>query len=181
MGRVAGENIGRSVAGDPGGADGGPARFGGVLGTAVTRFAANGVHVEIGRTGPTTQQALDSGRDVASLVTESTTASGYMPQASPIAVKVLAEKGSRRLLGVQVVGGPGSAKRVDTAAAAIWLHGSVDDVAAMDLSYAPPFSPVLRPGPDRLPPARRTDLTDPQGGAAGDYRAVIVTSSTCSV
>jgi NADPH-dependent 2,4-dienoyl-CoA reductase/sulfur reductase-like enzyme len=150
MGRVAGENIGRSAAGaGTGGAAGAedraPARFGGVLGTAVTRFAANGVHVEIGRTGPTTQQALGSGRDVASLVTESTTASGYMPEAAPIAVKVLAEKGSRRLLGVQVVGGPGSAKRVDTAAAAIWLHASVDDVAGMDLSYAPPFSPVYDP------------------------------------
>ncbi|MBI4944039.1 MAG: FAD-dependent oxidoreductase [Actinobacteria bacterium] len=146
QGRVAGENIGRSAAGDPeGGTGGGPARFGGVLGTAITRFAANGVHVEIGRTGPTTQQALEAGRDVASLVTESTTASGYMPEASPIAVKVLAEKGSRLLLGLQIVGGPGSAKRVDTAAAAIWLHASVDDVAAMDLSYAPPFSPVHDP------------------------------------
>ena len=145
MGRVAGENIGRAACGAASAGDGGPARFGGVLGTAVTRFAANGVHVEVGRTGPTTQQALEAGRDVAGLVTESTTASGYMPEAAPIAVKVLAEKGSRRLLGVQVVGGPGSAKRVDTAAAVIWLHGSVDDVAGMDLSYAPPFSPVYDP------------------------------------
>lgn len=146
QGRVAGENIGRSAAGDPeDGTAGGPARFGGVLGTAITRFVANGVHVEIGRTGPTTQQALDSGRDVASLVTQSTTASGYMPEASPIAVKVLAEKGSRLLLGLQIVGGAGSAKRIDTAAAAIWLHARVDDVAAMDLSYAPPFSPVHDP------------------------------------
>lgn len=134
QGRVAGENVA--------GAD---AVFGGVLGTAVTRFAAGGVHVEVGRTGPTTEQARAAGMAVETLVTESTTASGYMPEAAPVAVKVLADPLTRRLLGVQVVGGPGAAKRVDTAAAAIWLGATVDDVAGMDLSYAPPFSPVWDP------------------------------------
>lgn len=134
QGRVAGENLA-----------GGDARFGGVLGTAITGFAAGGVHVEIGRTGPTLAQAAEVGADVESLVTESSTAAGYMPQASPIAVKVLAERRSRRLIGLQIVGGPGSGKRIDTAAAAIWAGSTVDDVAGMDLSYAPPFSPVHDP------------------------------------
>jgi NADPH-dependent 2,4-dienoyl-CoA reductase/sulfur reductase-like enzyme len=139
QGRVAGENL---AGGRPPEA---MARFGGVLGTAITRFVANGVHVEVARTGPTTEQARATGREVASLVTESTTASGYMPEAAPMAVKVVADAVTRRLLGVQIVGGPGSAKRIDTAAAAIWLHARVDDVARMDLSYAPPFSPVWDP------------------------------------
>jgi NADPH-dependent 2,4-dienoyl-CoA reductase/sulfur reductase-like enzyme len=143
QGRVAGENL---VRGGPDADRGaGPARFGGVLGTAVTRFVANGVHVEIARTGPTMAQARAAGLDAVGLVTESTTASGYMPEAAPITVKVLADAGTRRLLGVQLVGGPGTGKRIDTAAAAIWLHGTVDDVAGMDLSYAPPFSPVWDP------------------------------------
>ena len=141
QGRALGTNLGALAAG----AASPPDRFEGVLGTAVTRFVAGGVHVEIGRTGPTTEQSRAAGFDVVSLVTESSTASGYMPEAAPIAVKVLADPASRRLLGLQVVGGPGSAKRVDTAAAAIWLHATVDDVAAMDLSYAPPFSPVYDP------------------------------------
>jgi NADPH-dependent 2,4-dienoyl-CoA reductase/sulfur reductase-like enzyme len=98
QGRVAGSNI-----------TGADERFGGVLGTAVTRFAAAGVEVEIGRTGPTLAQARDLGADVEALVTESTTASGYMPQANPVAVKVLADRRSRRLLGVQLVGGAGTA------------------------------------------------------------------------
>jgi NADPH-dependent 2,4-dienoyl-CoA reductase/sulfur reductase-like enzyme len=134
QGRVAGENLA-----------GGDARFGGVLGTAVTRFSGGGVTVEIGRTGPTSAQAAAAGYDVVSLVTESTTASGYMPEASPIAVKVLADRGTRRLLGVQLVGGPGTAKRVDLAAVAIWTSQTVDEVAGMDLAYAPPFSPVWDP------------------------------------
>jgi NADPH-dependent 2,4-dienoyl-CoA reductase/sulfur reductase-like enzyme len=133
QGRVAGENLA-----------GGDARFGGVLGTAITQFAAGGVHVEVGRTGPTTEQATAAGDEVVALVTESTTASGYMPQAAPIAVKVLARPDGR-LVGVQIVGGPRSAKRIDAAAAAMWFHASVADVAGMDLSYAPPFSPVWDP------------------------------------
>jgi pyruvate/2-oxoglutarate dehydrogenase complex dihydrolipoamide dehydrogenase (E3) component len=68
-----------------------------------------------------------------------------MPEASPIAVKALADPGTRRLLGMQIVGGPGSAKRIDTAAAAIWCGATLDDIAGMDLSYAPPFSPVWDP------------------------------------
>jgi NADPH-dependent 2,4-dienoyl-CoA reductase/sulfur reductase-like enzyme len=134
QGRVAGENLA-----------GGDARFGGVLGTAVTRFAAGGVNVEVGRTGPTSAQAAEAGLDVISLVTESTTASGYMPEAFPIAVKVLADRSDRKLLGVQLVGGPGTAKRVDLAAVALWTGQTVDELAGMDLAYAPPFSPVWDP------------------------------------
>jgi NADPH-dependent 2,4-dienoyl-CoA reductase/sulfur reductase-like enzyme len=134
QGRVAGENLA-----------GGNARFGGVLGTAITRFVAGGVHVEIARTGPTREQATAGGFAVEALVTESTTASSYMPEAHPVAVKAMAARDTRRLLGMQIVGGPGSAKRIDTAAAAIWCGATVDDVAAMDLSYAPPFSPVWDP------------------------------------
>jgi hypothetical protein len=67
-----------------------------------------------------------------------------MLQAMPIAVKVLARPDGR-LVGVQIVGGAGSAKRVDTAAAALWFGARLGDVAGMDLSYAPPFSPVWDP------------------------------------
>jgi hypothetical protein len=41
-----------------------------------------------------------------------------------------------------VVGGPGSAKRIDVLATAIWAGMTAEDLAGSDLSYAPPFSPV---------------------------------------
>ena len=63
-----------------------------------------------------------------------------MPEAAPVAIKVLAEPGTRRLLGAQIVGGPGAGKRIDAIAAALWGGMSVDDLAWMDLSYAPPFA-----------------------------------------
>jgi NADPH-dependent 2,4-dienoyl-CoA reductase/sulfur reductase-like enzyme len=129
LGRVVGDNL-----------LGADRRFGGALGTAITRFVAGGVHAEISRTGLSSDEAGAAGHDVVALVTEGSTASGYMPEAAPIATKVIADRTTRALLGVQVVGGPGSAKRVDAAAAALWGAMSVDDLAGMDLSYAPPFA-----------------------------------------
>ncbi len=110
--------------------------FPGALGTAITRFEG----CEVGHTGLGEGEVERLGLDAVGLLTRGTTASGYMPEAAPIAIKVVAERGSRRLLGVQVVGGQGAAKRVDAAAAVLHFGGSVDDLAWMDLSYAPPFA-----------------------------------------
>ncbi|MDQ6526188.1 FAD-dependent oxidoreductase [Nocardioides sp. LHD-245] len=131
LGRVVGDNL-----------LGGDRCFGGALGTAITRFVAGGVHLEIARTGLSSVTAADAGYDVVALVTSGTTASGYMPEAEPIHTKVIADRATRRLLGVQIVGGPGSAKRIDAAAAALWGGLDVDDLAGMDLAYAPPFATV---------------------------------------
>ena len=131
QGRVVGTNV-----------MGGSAIFDGVLGTAITRFVHGDVHVEIARTGLSSEQARLAGIEPVSLTTDGRTASGYMPEASPVSVKILAEKGTRRLLGGQIVGGQGSGKRIDTIAAALWGTMSVDDLASMDLSYAPPFATV---------------------------------------
>lgn len=129
LGRVVGDNL-----------LGGDRRFGGALGTAITRFVVDEVHVEISRTGLSSREADEAGHDVVALVTEGSTISGYMPDAAPIATKVIADRTTRALLGVQVVGGPGAGKRIDAAAAALWGAMSVDDLAGMDLSYAPPFA-----------------------------------------
>ncbi len=117
-------------------------QFGGVLGTAVTRFVHGSTHLEIARTGLNVREASAAGLDVQVLVTEGRTASGYMPESSPAAVKMLADPRTRELLGAQIVGGPGSGKRIDTVAAVLWSRGSVDDLAEMDLAYAPPFATV---------------------------------------
>jgi NADPH-dependent 2,4-dienoyl-CoA reductase/sulfur reductase-like enzyme len=76
---------------------------------------------------------------------DSTTKAGYFPGASPIRVKMIAERRSGRLLGAQVVGKEGAAKRVDALAIAIWNEMTVDEVLSLDLSYAPPFAPVWDP------------------------------------
>ena len=119
---------------------GGTLTFDGMVDTAITRFSVGDVHLEIARTGLSREAAEEAGHDPVALVTEGTTASGYMPEAEPIALWVMADRTTRRLLGVQVVGGHGAGKRVDAAAAVLWAGGTVDDLAWMDLAYAPPFA-----------------------------------------
>jgi NADPH-dependent 2,4-dienoyl-CoA reductase/sulfur reductase-like enzyme len=128
--RVAGTNIG-----------GGYATFPGVVGTAVTKLCAT----EVARTGLTEREASAAGFDFEAVTVESTTRAGYFPGAAPISVKVLAEKRSGRLLGAQIVGKEGAAKRIDVLATALTAQFTVEEMTALDLSYAPPFAPVWDP------------------------------------
>lgn len=128
-GRALGENLA-----------GGRLTFDGILETAITRFAGGGQHAEIARTGLSLEDAEAAAFEPVALVTDGTTTSGYLPEAEPISLWVMADRVTRRLLGVQIVGGRGAGKRVDAAAAVLWAGGTVDDLAWMDLSYSPPFS-----------------------------------------
>jgi NADPH-dependent 2,4-dienoyl-CoA reductase/sulfur reductase-like enzyme len=130
QGRVAGINIG-----------GGYATFPGVAGTAVTRVG----DLEIGRSGLTEAEAETAGFCCVVASVDTTTEAGYMPGARPMTVKLVAEQGGGRILGVQIVGGPGSAKRVDVAATALSAQLTVEDLLGLDLGYAPPYSSVWDP------------------------------------
>ena len=129
-GRTAGINLG-----------GGYATFPGVLGTTVTKIC----DVEVGRTGLGEAEAEAAGFEAVSVSVDSTTRAGYYPGARPIRTKLVAERGSGRLLGAQIVGEEGAAKRIDVLAAALWHETTVSDLLNVDLSYAPPFSPVWDP------------------------------------
>jgi NADPH-dependent 2,4-dienoyl-CoA reductase/sulfur reductase-like enzyme len=130
QGRVAGINI-----------SGGYATFPGVAGTAVTRIC----QLEIGRTGLSERAAAEAGFSFLVAKIDATTNSRYMPDSAPITVKLLVERGTGRLLGAQVVGGHGAAKRVDVVAAALSSGGTAEDLLNLDLGYAPPFSSVWDP------------------------------------
>ncbi|HEY4402328.1 MAG TPA: FAD-dependent oxidoreductase [Acidimicrobiia bacterium] len=122
-------------------ATGGDVRFPGVIGTAVSKICV----YEVARTGLTEYQAAEHDLDVVAATIESTTRAGYYPDAAPIKVKVVADRRDGRILGAQIVGSEGAAKRIDVVATAIWNRMPVDEVASLDLSYAPPFSPVWDP------------------------------------
>jgi len=122
-------------------ATGGDVRFPGVVGTAVSKICV----YEVARVGLTEREAADLDRDVVAATIESTSRAGYYPGAAPIKVKVVAERPGGRLVGAQIVGAEGAAKRIDVLATAIWNRMTVDEVASLDLSYAPPFSPVWDP------------------------------------
>ncbi|MFD5507754.1 FAD-dependent oxidoreductase [Streptomyces sp. NPDC127051] len=123
------------------GVGGGYATFPGVVGTAVSKVC----DLEIARTGLRERDALAAGLRFVTATINSTTTAGYYPTAADMTVKMLAELRTGRLLGVQIVGGAGSAKRVDIAAVALTAGMTVDQVVSLDLGYAPPFSPVWDP------------------------------------
>jgi NADPH-dependent 2,4-dienoyl-CoA reductase/sulfur reductase-like enzyme len=151
QGRAIGINIG-----------GGYATFPGVVGTAVSKICSH----EVARTGLSSAEAEAAGFSAFSIVTASTTRAGYYPGAREIKTKIIAEGTTGRLLGAQIVGQEGAAKRIDALAVALWHGMTVEEMTALDLSYAPPFAPVWDP---ILIAARKAaeHLAGPPAGAAG--------------
>jgi len=130
QGRVAGTNVA-----------GGQAEFPGIVGTAVVKV----FNLEAARTGLTLTEAQREGFDAEETRIKHHAIGHYMPNPTPLHVKLVYEKGSQRLLGAQMVGRQGAAKRIDVIAAALHAGWSVKDLARLDLSYAPPFAPVWDP------------------------------------
>lgn len=130
QGKVAGTNIG-----------GGYATYPGLVGTAITKLCGT----EVSRTGLNEREAAEAGFEVVTATIESTTRAGYLPGAEPLAVKLLAERGTGRLLGGQIVGGQGAAKRIDVVAVALHAGLEAHDLVDADLAYAPPFGPLWDP------------------------------------
>ncbi|HBK52524.1 MAG TPA: pyridine nucleotide-disulfide oxidoreductase, partial [Syntrophomonas wolfei] len=130
QGKVAGEN-----------AAGGNARFAGVLGTGIVRA----MEMELSRTGLCENECRQLGIDFISRRVKSRTAAHYCPVSGEIHVKILVEEPNGRILGAQIVGFAGAAKRIDMLATAITMRATVESLIDMDLAYSPPFSPVWDP------------------------------------
>ncbi len=118
---------------------GGDDVFPGVLGTAVIKV----FDYTVARTGLSEEQARKAGFEVVTALSSAPDKAHYYPAAKTIMLKVIADRKSRRLLGLQVVGPGEGDKRVDVAATAITARMTVDDVAHLDLAYAPPYSPAM--------------------------------------
>lgn len=120
-------------------ADGdGPARFPGVVGTAVTTIC----DTEVARTGLSTAEAEAAGIAVAETTFTATARADYLPDPGRVVVRMLAEVGSGRLVGAQLVGTGNVGKRIDVAATWCQLGVPVQEAQLFDLAYAPPFGGV---------------------------------------
>ena len=69
----------------------------------------------------------------------------YFPTAKPICIKLIVNRRTRQLIGFQAVGAGDVDKRLDVAATAMSFRATVDEMAHLDLAYAPPYSPPLDP------------------------------------
>ncbi|HEU4946272.1 MAG TPA: FAD-dependent oxidoreductase [Kribbella sp.] len=122
-------------------AAGGDARFPGIVGTAVVKV----FDLAVARTGLTLAEAEAEGLDAVATDALGRSRAKYYPGAAPVSVRLVHESGGR-VLGAQLVGvGEGVAKRIDVVAVALQAGFDVDDLLALDLSYAPPYAPVYEP------------------------------------
>lgn len=120
---------------------GGQKTYPGVLGTGVVKLPG----LNVGRTGLTEAQAKEAGYDVITALVPTDDKAHYYPDASFFITKVIADKTTRKLLGVQVFG-PGEVdKMVDIAVMGINMDAKLDDFENADFAYAPPFSTAIHP------------------------------------
>ena len=113
----------------------------GVLGTAVIKLP----DLNAGRTGLTEKEAKAAGIDYVAVMTALGDKAHYYPGSGVFLTKMIAEKETMKLLGVQVLGSGEVDKMIDIAVTAITLGGTLPVLSQMDLAYAPPFSTAIHP------------------------------------
>ncbi|MBE3576348.1 MAG: FAD-dependent oxidoreductase [Limnochordales bacterium] len=144
QGRVAGDQAAAVAAGaarEKLAPEAGRLRFRGALGTAIVRAGT----ITAGITGLSEKRARACGLPVAVGYTVSGHHAGYYPGAKSLFIKLVWSPQDGRLLGAQVVGAEGVDKRIDVVATAIMGGLRVEELADLDLAYAPPFGAAKDP------------------------------------
>ena len=131
LGRTAGKNF----------VNPGSCEFEGIVGTAVTKV----FDLQIARTGLSLMEAKRMGFDATtSTITTDSRVRTY-PGNEKITITLILDKSDKRLLGAEMAGKEGVAKRIDVFAAALHNQMTVQGVSQFDLSYAPPYAPPWDP------------------------------------
>ena len=113
----------------------------GSLGTAVCQLPG----LNVGRTGLTEDQAQAEGFDPVSVVTIVDDKAHYMPGAGSFVIKLIADRKTERVLGIQVAGKGAVDKIVDITVTALMCKATLADLDGADYAYAPPFSTAIHP------------------------------------
>ena len=126
QGRVAGENV-----------LGGNRAFAGSLGTQVVKIFDQAA----ARTGLRDHEARAAGFNPVTVEAQADDHKAYYPGSHRITMRVTGDRGTGRLLGLQLFGHKNAeiAKRIDIAATAIFNNMTVEAVSDLDLSYTPPL------------------------------------------
>lgn len=113
-----------------------PVKINGFLGTTITKLFS----LTAGMTGHSEKSLIDEGIKFETVTYKGRTNAGYYPDYGTIELRVHYDRNSRLLLGGQAVGDKGVDKRIDVIATAIMGNMTVDDLAALELGYSPPYS-----------------------------------------
>jgi hypothetical protein len=116
-------------------------KFSGIVGTQI----AKAFGFEFARVGIDERIAKEISMNIDVISTKYHTKSSYMINNKNAYVKLYVDKKNGVIVGGQIVGEEGTARRIDILASAIFSHMSIKDFAYLDISYAPLFSPVWDP------------------------------------
>jgi NADPH-dependent 2,4-dienoyl-CoA reductase/sulfur reductase-like enzyme/rhodanese-related sulfurtransferase len=122
-------------------AAGGQAKMSAVLGTAIVRVFDK----TAAGTGFPAKWLDRLGMEYRSVIIEAANHASYFPGAVSLQIKLIYAPVTGKILGAQAVGGEGVDKRIDVIATAMSFGGTVDDLAGLDLAYAPPFGSAKDP------------------------------------
>ncbi len=117
------------------------AEFDGVLGSAVSRC----LNTTFAMTGLTETEAKNIGFTPVSVIVNKPDKVAYMPDASDIILKVVADKITGLLLGAQAIGSIGADKRINTITSALTGHMTAQEFNNNDITYSPPYSTTIDP------------------------------------
>lgn len=110
--------------------------FKGLLGTAICKVFSLSVAI----TGLNERTLTERKMDHESIIQKSKSNAGYYPDHAELFLKVHYDPSTRKVLGAQAVGGKGVDKRIDVLATALYAGLTMDDLQALELAYAPPYS-----------------------------------------
>lgn len=118
-----------------------PMKYRGAMGTSVVKvFEATAA-----MTGLSERAAREANLDVGVAVLHKDHHASYYPGGRELSLKLIYERASHRLLGAEAFGHAGVEKRIDVLATALHGRMTLDDLAELDLAYAPPFSSANDP------------------------------------
>ncbi|MDH6602937.1 NADPH-dependent 2,4-dienoyl-CoA reductase/sulfur reductase-like enzyme/rhodanese-related sulfurtransferase [Bacilli bacterium PM5-9] len=110
--------------------------YDGVIGSAVIKI----FDYVAATTGLNETIAKNAGYNAKSIHVHRGNHASYYPNSTPLLLKLVFDEDTRKVLGAQAFGKDGTEKRIDVIATTIKFNGSVDDLASLELCYAPPFS-----------------------------------------
>jgi len=130
QGRIAADNIA-----------GKNSKYNGILGASVVKV----FDMTVASVGLTEKQLKGAETEYEKIYVHPNNHASYYPGAVPLAFKLIFETPTGKVLGAQVVGGPGSDKRIDVISTIIKMGGTVFDLEELELTYAPPYGSAKDP------------------------------------
>ncbi|MEG0380956.1 MAG: FAD-dependent oxidoreductase, partial [Kurthia sp.] len=115
--------------------------FAGIVGTSLLKF----FNLTIGKTGINEKEAKKLQKNYEYVTRVASNVSSYYPDGEDMYIKMIWEKETKKIAGVQIVGGAGVDKRIDVAAVALFHEMTLRDLIDLDIAYAPPYNGVWDP------------------------------------